>query len=147
MNEDGDGNFPGFITAMIIGAIIGVYVGIVGQACSDSLANLWKHRFNVSEWSISSWQTYVGAAVGGAISGALTPFLGPVSTATINGTISSLVGMGLEKITGESNYSLGEILATSVFVGVFSGITAGLVDRVKIPDITSGRGSLSSIQK
>lgn len=31
--------------------------------------------------------------------------------------------------------------------GVFSGVTAGFVDKIKIPHITSGRGSLSSIQK
>ena len=147
MYSDESGHFPGLITAMLIGAGIGLFAGVVGQASTDVLSNIWKHGFNMSEWSMSSWQTYVGAAVGGAIGGALTPILGPVSTAAINGAVSSLVGMGLENITGDSNYSFGEILATSVFTGAFSGLTAGLVDKIKIPGITSGRGSLSSIQK
>lgn len=77
----------------------------------------------------------------------MTPILGPVSTAAINGSVSSLVGMGLENITGASNYSFGEILTTSVFAGAFSGLTAGIADKVKIPGITSGRGSFSAIQK
>ena len=122
-------------------------MGGVGQASADILSNIWRHGFNFSEWTMSSWQTYVGAVVGGAIGGALTPFLGPVSTATINGSLSSLVGMGLENITGASNYSFGEIFATSAFTGAFSGVTAGFIDKVKIPGITSGRGSLSAIQK
>ena len=92
-------------------------------------------------------QTYAGAVIGGAVGGALTPVLGPISTATINGVVSTVVGMGLENVTGESNYSFGEIFTTSVFSGAFSGVTAGLIDKVKIPGITSGRGSLSSIQK
>ena len=92
-------------------------------------------------------QTYAGAVIGGAVGGALTPVLGPISTATINGVVSTVVGMGLENVTGESNYSFGEIFTTSVLFGVVSGITVGLIDRVKIPGITSGRGSLSSIQK
>ena len=147
MYSDGDGRFPGIITAMLIGAGIGALIGAVGQAGADVLSNLWSRGFNISDWSMSSWQTYVGAIVGGAIGGALTPILGPVSTATINGAVSSIVGMGLENITGESNYSFGEIFATSVFAGAFSGLTASIIDKVKIPGITSGRGSLSSIQK
>ena len=147
MYSDGEGNFPGIITAMLIGAGIGALIGAVGQAGADVLSNLWSRRFNISDWSMSSWQTYVGAIVGGAIGGALTPILGPVSTATINGAVSSFVGMGLENITGESNYSFGEMFTTSVFAGAFSGLTAAIIDKVKIPGITSGRGSLSSIQK
>ena len=147
MYVDENGKFPGLITAMLIGAVIGAFVGVVGQAGADVLSNLWKYGFKTYEWSMSSWQTYVGAAVGGAVGGALTPILGPVSTSTINGAVSSFVGMELENSTGNSNYSFGAILSTSLFSGAFSGLTAGAVDKIKIPKVTSGRGSLSSIQK
>ena len=147
MYVDENGKFPGLITAMLIGAVIGAFVGVVGQAGADVLSNLWKYGFKTYEWSMSSWQTYVGAAVGGAVGGALTPILGPVSTSAINGAVSSFVGMELENSTGNSNYSFGAILSTSLFSGAFSGLTAGAVDKIKIPKVTSGRGSLSSIQK
>ena len=147
MYVDENGKFPGLITAMLIGAVIGTFVGVVGQAGADVLSNLWKYGFKTYEWSMSSWQTYVGAAVGGAVGGALTPILGPVSTSAINGAVSSFVGMELENSTGNSNYSFGAILSTSLFSGAFSGLTAGVVDKIKIPKVTSGRGSLSSIQK
>ena len=68
----------------------------------------------------------IGAGLGGAIGGALTPFLGLVVTGFI---------------TGASNYSLGEIFATSLLIGSVSGITAGILDNVRIPGIISGRGS------
>ena len=147
MYVDENGKFPGLITAMLIGAVIGAFVGVVGQAGADVLSNLWKYGFKTYEWSMSSWQTYVGAAVGGAVGGALTPILGPVSTSAINGAVSSFVGMELENSTGNSNYSFGAILSTSLFSGAFSGLTAWAVDKIKIPKVTSGRGSLSSIQK
>ena len=147
MYVDENGKFPGLITAMLIGAVIGAFVGVVEQAGADVLSNLWKYGFKTYEWSMSSWQTYVGAAVGGAVGGALTPILGPVSTSAINGAVSSFVGMELENSTGNSNYSFGAILSTSLFSGAFSGLTAGAVDKIKIPKVTSGRGSLSSIQK
>ena len=139
MYVDENGKFPGLITAMLIGAVIGAFVGVVGQAGADVLSNLWKYGFKTYEWSMSSWQTYVGAAVGGAVGGALTPILGPVSTSAINGAVSSFVGMELENSTGNSNYSFGAILSTSLFSGAFSGLTAGVVDKIKIPKVTSGR--------
>ena len=54
MYSDGDGHFPGLITAMLIGAEIGALVGVVGQATTDVLANVWQHGFNMSEWQFSS---------------------------------------------------------------------------------------------
>ena len=67
MYVDENGKFPGLITAMLIGAVIGAFVGVVGQAGADVLSNLWKYGFKTYEWSMSSWQTYVGAAVGGGV--------------------------------------------------------------------------------
>ena len=133
--------------AMLIGAGIGLVIGLGGQLVADVGQNIIENQFNFSEWEFSSWQTYVGAGLGGAIGGALTPFLSPVATSFITGATSSLIGMGLENITGVSNYSFGDILATSLVLGTLSGLTAGFLDIVKIPKITSGQGSLSAIQK
>ena len=101
MYDDPEGDSA--LLAMLIGAL----VALIGQAATDAVSNIKKHQFDISKWQFSSWQTYAGACVGGAVAGALTPFMGPVYTSTINSAISSIVGMGLENITGESNYSMG----------------------------------------
>ena len=135
------------ILAMLIGAGIGLVVGLGSQLASDVISNVITNGFDFSEWEMSSWQTYVGAGLGGAIGGALTPFLGPVATGFITGASSTAISMGLSNITGASNYSLGEIFATSLLIGSVSGITAGILDNVKIPGINSGRGSLTAVSK
>lgn len=94
---------------------------------------------------MSSWQTYVGTRLGGAIGGALTPFFEPVTISFITGVSSTVMSMGLSNVTGASNYSLGKILATSLLIDSGSGITAGILDNVKIPTVNSGRGSLSAV--
>lgn len=132
--------------AMLIGASIGALAGLVSQAVTDIVANIISGR-DITEWELSSWQTYAGAIVGGAVSGALTPFMGPVATGFVNGAVSSFVGMGLENLTGAANYSFGEIAWTSIATGTLSGVTAGIIDRIKIPGLNKGRGSLSAIQK
>ncbi len=142
-----DPNGHSVIMAMLIGAGIGLVLGLAGQLVADVGQNILEKQLDFSEWELSSWQTYVGAGLGGAIGGALTPFLNPIATAFITGTSSSIIGMGLEKITGASDYSLGDIFFTSFTLGTISGITAGVLDNVKIPGITSGRGSLSAVQK
>ena len=135
------------ILAMLIGAGIGLVLGLGSQLASDVISNVITNGFDFSEWEMSSWQTYVGAGLGGAIGGALTPFLGPVATGFITGASSTAISMGLSNITGVSNYSLGEIFATSLLIGSVSGITAGILDNVKIPSINSGRGSLTAVSK
>ena len=135
------------ILAMLIGAGIGLVVGLGSQLASDVISNVITNGFDFSEWEMSSWQTYVGAGLGGAIGGALTPFLGPVATGFITGASSTAISMGLSNITGASNYSLGEIFATSLLIGSVSSITAGILDNVKIPGINSGRGSLTAVSK
>ena len=135
------------ILAMLIGAGIGLVVGLGSQLASDVISNVLSNGFDFSEWKMSTWQTYVGAGLGGAIGGALTPFLGPVATGFITGTSSTAISMGLSNVIGTSNYSLGEIFATSLLIGSVSGITAGILDNVKMPGINSGRGSLIAVSK
>ena len=135
------------ILAMLIGAGIGLVVGLGSQLASDVISNVITNGFDFSEWEMSSWQTYLGAGLGGAIGGALTPFLGPVATGFITGASSTVISMGLSNVTGAANYSLGEIIATSLLIGSVSGVTAGILDNIKIPGINSGRGSLTAVSK
>ena len=136
-----------FILAMLIGAGIGLVVGLGSQLASDVISNVKKNWLNFPDWKMSSWQTYVGAGLGGAIGGALTPFFGTVATGFFTGVSSTAITMGLSNVTGASNYSLGEIFATSLLIGSVSGITAGILDNIKIPGINSGRGSLTAVSK
>ncbi len=145
MYSDGSGHFA--ITAMLIGAGIGLLVGLASQLVSDVISNVIVNGWNINEWQLSSWQTYAGAAIGGAIGGALTPFLGPVATAFITGSVSTMATMGLSNITGDTNYSIGEILFTTLLVGSVSGLTAGILDNIRIPGVNAGRGSLSAVSK
>ena len=89
----------------------------------------------------------IGTAVGAAVGGALTPFLGPVSTAFITGFSSNVISMGLSNATGASNYSFEEVFVTSLLIGSISGVTAGILDGIKIPGVNSGRGSLTAVTK
>ena len=135
------------ILAMLIGAGIGLVIGLGSQLASDIISNVVANGFDLSEWKMSSWQTYVGVELGGVIGGALTPFLGPVVTGFITGASSTAISMGLSNVTGVSNYSLGEIICTSLLIGAVSSITTGILDNVKIPGVNSGRGSLTAVSK
>ena len=135
------------ILAILIGAAIGLAVGIGSQVVTDVVSNVVVHGLDFESWRMSSWQTYVGAAIGGAIGGAFTPFLGPIATGAITGFASTSIAMALSNATGDTEYSLGEIIATSTIVGAISGMTAGILDNIRIPKINAGRGSLSAISK
>ena len=142
-----DENGNSFILAILIGAAIGAIAGVASQAVSDVCSNVAQHKLDFSSWEMSSWQTYAGAAIGGAIGGAFTPFLGPVSTAFITGFSQTFITMGLSNLTSDSKYSFGEMLCSSLLIGGVAGLTAGVLDNIKIPKINSGRGSLSAIAK
>lgn len=132
---------------MLIEARIGLVVGLESQLASDVISNLVTNWFDFSEWEIPSWQTYVGAGLCGDIGGALTPFFEQVTISFITGASSTVISMELSNVTGASNYLLGKILATSLLIGSISGITACILDNVKMPTVNSGRGSLSAISK
>ena len=55
--------------------------------------------------------------------------------------------MGLSNATGETSYGFGEIVASSLLIGMISGLTAGIVDNIKIPKLNAGRNSLNAISK
>lgn len=135
------------IVVMLIGAGIGLIAGLASQVVSDVVSNFWVNGFDFSEWKMSSWQSYVGAGLGGAIGGMLTPLFGAVTVGFITGTASTAITMGLSNATGATNYGLGEIVTTSLLIGMVSGLTAGIVDKIKIPKLNAGRNSLNAISK
>ena len=135
------------IVAMLIGAGIGLAAGLASQVASDVVSNVWVNGFDFSEWQMSSWQSYVGAGLGGAIGGMFTPLFGAVAVGFITGTASTAITMGLSNATGATNYGFGEIVASSLLMGMVSGLTAGIVDNIKIPKLNAGRNSLNAISK
>ena len=135
------------IVAMLIGAGIGLVAGLASQVVSDVFSNIWEYGFDFSEWQMSSWQSYVGAGLGGAIGGMFTPLFGAVAVGFITGTASTALTMGLSNATGATNYGFGEIVASSLSIGMVSGLTAGIVDNIKIPKFNAGRNSWNAISK
>jgi len=126
MGMDPTGHFPGLLTALFIGAI----VGITSQFATDVISNIIKNGFNISQWEFSSWESYVGALIGGAIGGLASLVAGPAVSAALDGLFSSTISMMLENLSGKSEYTFGEILFTSAFIASFSGLTAGLLEGI-----------------
>ena len=135
------------IVAMLIGAGIGLAVGLASQVASDVVVNLLQNGFDFSKWEMSPWWSYVGAGLGGAIGGIFTPFLGAVAVGFITGAVSTAATMGLSNAIGASNYGLGEIVASTLIIGMISGLAAGVFDKIKISKLNAGRNSLNAISK
>ena len=118
----------------LIAGGVGAVVGLGGQLVSDLIAG-----------EFSSWETYIGAGLGGAAGGIVTLYAGPVAGGAVAGGASTLIGQGLEKVTGTNDRPLGCIVInTAVDTGVgalFSKIT------VDIPGVTIGRNSYGAVYK
>ena len=118
------------ITAIISAAALGAIVGATSLLVTDLACNLIIHKQNISEWKFSSLQSNVGAAIVGAAGGVVLLVAGPVVSAFVDGFISTSSSMLLENIWGDANYNFGEIFTTSLLIGSFSGVTAGLFEGV-----------------
>ena len=129
-NVDPSGHFAITLSVILWAAAIGAEVGATSQFATDVICNGLEHGFDFSKWEFSSWQSYVGATIGGAAGGVVSLFAGPVASAFVDGFISSSSSMVLENVTGASNYSFGEIFTTSLLIGGFSSVTAGLCEGV-----------------
>ena len=143
MRVDEDGEFWG--TAFVIGATVGLVVGVAGQVVSDLITSAINKKM-----AFSSWQTYVGAAVGGALGGAILGVTGNVAAANAaSGFITTGVGLTLEKVfPGDSS----EILEKSwIEVGtnaiIDGAISYGLGLLPGFNKITQGRNSMSAVYK
>ena len=99
------------------------------------------------EWS---WGSFIGAIVGGALAG-LVSFspLGKISMLGdfVAGALINAGAMIGENVAGDANHSAVDIFLMSAFAGSLSSISAGVMNKIKIPGFTVGRGSFSSISK
>ena len=133
---DKDGQI--WAVAVGIGAAVGAVVGIAGQILSDMVTSALKR-----ELYISNWQTYVGAVVGGAAGGAVLGGTGNMQLANVTtGFVTTGVGMTLDKLTGVSDASWGEIAFNAAYDGAVSWF---LGEVIQIKNVTSGRNSDSAV--
>ena len=136
MRVDNGGDFWNWV----IGAAVGAVVGVIGQVVSDVVTSVAN-----GELTLSNWQTYTGAFIGGAVGGAILGGTGNVALANAaSGFVTTGVGLALEKVTGESDKSWGEIAVNSVADGA---ISYGLGKLPGIKGITKGRNSMSAVYK
>ena len=129
------------LLAILIGVGIGSIVGALSYTASECVSAAI-HK----EWSWS-WEMFVGSIIGGGVSGALSiiPGIGASLTGFINGTVTSFVGMSLQNLTGSADYTINQMVSTSLITGCISGMASGLMDKIKIPKISKGRGSFKAV--
>lgn len=113
-------------------AIGGALVGLVGQGFADILSG-----------EASGWTDYAGAAIGGALAGEALLYLGPVAAGAIGGAATNVAKQGLKYLADEDCEFNWDSLAFDTAVGGAIGYLPG----VKIPGVTSGRGSHNAVFK
>lgn len=118
----------------LVGATVGAVSGVIGQIVSDVVTSVLSQ-----EVKISDWQTYVGAAIGGAAGGVVLATTGNTNAANcVSAAVTTGVGMTLEKVTGEKDYSWGEIVENTCK----DAIVAGRFNQLEgIKGITAGKNS------
>lgn len=140
----------GMIAVWLAGGIVGAAFNFVSKLAGDVV-----HSVKQGKWTMSSWQSYVGTAIGGFTSGSLLMVTGnPVLAGAAGESVDTFLSGTLEKVTGAlsaSDKSWDGILMDTLHDGIIGGIssfTFGNVGKyIKIPGITSGRGSFSSVWK
>lgn len=103
MYSDPNGKFPILISLAIIFGI-GALSGVAGTFIGDVTAS-----FITGEWNFSSWETYAGSAIGYGLGALLLAGGMPTLGLAVGSGLSTFTGMSLEKATGTSNASWGEI--------------------------------------
>ena len=142
----------GMILAWLAGGIVGAAVN-VGVKFAGDVVNSVKN----GKWTGSSWESYVGTAAGGFVQGSVFVVAGPTAAGAAGAATETLVTGGLSMITGregyrkEDGYNIGKLAldtAVSGAKGAAAGFTWGAAAKyVKIPGITSGRGSMAAVWK
>lgn len=144
----------GRIAAWLAGGIVGAVVNVGAKFAGDVI-----HSVKAGKWEGSSWQSYVGAAAGGFVQGtvlvasggnaALAGAAGAATETALTGGLNMLTGV--EGYRKEDGYTVGKLLLDTG-VSAAEGAAAGAIFNwsakyVKIPRITSGRGSYVSVFK
>ena len=140
-----------FISVLVglgIAALIGAGIGAASYTAGQLIDYAITGDF---EWS---WGGFIGSTVGGAIGGAIT-----FATAGIGGAFATMAGAFLsgaamtsstmigENISGDATHSFGDILISSLISGGISMASVGIMSKIKIPSLNSGRGSMSAVSK
>ena len=132
MYADPTGHFAITSLLLSIGAalIAGAIAGVIGQGLSDIGTNVFLYGGDFSNWQFSSWEMYLGSTIGGAIGGALSliPYIGQYLGPAFGSFLSTSIGMSLENINNKSNYSICEILLSSLVSGFIGLLSAGIID-------------------
>lgn len=92
---------------------------------------------------------FTGAVIGGAIGGALSfalPWLSITSASFITGALSTSIGMGLQNAWEGTEYTIAEILISSIMSGFVSAISVKIAMKMKIPGLI-GRGGIIQVTK
>ncbi|MFO0901979.1 MAG: RHS repeat-associated core domain-containing protein [Pirellulales bacterium] len=110
----------------------GAVLGIVGQGISD-----------VYTGQLSDTETYIAAGLGGALGGWALLYTGPVGAGVTTGAMTNLIKQTLWNLNGKICTFDWE----SLFVDTAIGGLTGLIPGMKIPGITSGRGSMNQVFK
>ena len=134
---DPSGHFAilSFLAGLGISALIGAVVGATAYTISEGFSYAI-----TGEWSWS-WAQFVGNTLGGALGGALS-FISPASSSVLIGGLtgfsSTAFSMILQNQWEGTDYSVGQIIGTSVFAGFISAGATGLTNAIKIPGLNSG---------
>lgn len=127
------------IVALLIAAGIGALAGLAGQLTADVV-----HGFTTGNWEFS-WQQYLGAGLGGAIGGVLYALgVGGFATGFVSAAFATLVGDGLEMLTGDRNANWSILAVDTLASGLIGGIGGAVVN---IGGINRGSHSLHQIYK
>jgi hypothetical protein len=133
-----------FIAALLVGALIGGFANLFGQAISDVVTSVI-----IGEVYISSWETYLGAFVGGAVGDALFAFgVGGLMSGFVSGfatgSITTGVGYGLEMINGKRDGTMGSLFAHMLLDGSIGGFTGQLI---YVNNVNVGSNSFQQVFK
>ena len=141
---DPDGHSISFLIGLGIAILIGALVGAAGYTIAETVSYAV-----TGKWSWS-WGQFAGCVLGGALGGALS-FICPAAPAALIGGLtgfsSTAFGMLFQNAWEGTNYSTGEILLCSFISGLVSAGTTVLSNAIKLPGISSGRGSYAAISK
>ena len=124
---------------------VGAAVGAVGSVASQMISDIITSTFT-GNISLSSWETYVGAAIGGAVGGAVfATTANSAAAGAASGFVSTFTSGALQK--NETNSTWGEIASESVIDGVKGAAFGKLGDKIGVNGVTKGRNSFSAVYK
>ena len=134
--------------SFLIGLGISVGIGAIVGATMYTLSEVVSYAIT-GEWSWS-WAQFAGNVLGGALGGALA-FITPAASSVLIGGLTGFSSTGFSMIFQnqfeESNYSIGQIIGTSLLNGIIAAGATWLFNAIKIPGLNSSRNSYLAISK